>query len=251
MAVTSRIRFPALQRSIPALTVLSSRWTTSDFVHRDRFFSSSASPAADPPPGSTAGVNPAVESTAAAEETGSWRSHAEACSRSLRLHVAPAKKNLLGIFRECQTAEEAEASLQILARIRLENAAYRKQTANFNDEVSLDVVRACIRAGVPQKALVAISPTNPFGLTPLLGAAHLIMRHATMAKDKSLLLSAYSRMEKANIQPSATTADIVISTLIAQEESALASQLADSLQQDGVTLKKEVTRKLQEAVSSL
>ncbi|CAI5466153.1 unnamed protein product [Closterium sp. Yama58-4] len=149
------------------------------------------------------------------------------------------------------TAEEAEASLQMLARTRLENAAYRKQTANFNDEVSLAVVRACIRAGVPQKALVAISPTNPFGLTPLLGAAHLIMKHAASAKDNSLLLSAYSRMGKAKIHPSATTADIVIGALLAQGEDVLASELADSFQQKGVSLKREVARKLQEAVPLL
>eukprot|EP00475_Leptophrys_vorax_P008971 TRINITY_DN15870_c0_g1_i1.p1 TRINITY_DN15870_c0_g1~~TRINITY_DN15870_c0_g1_i1.p1 ORF type:complete len:263 (+),score=4.62 TRINITY_DN15870_c0_g1_i1:88-789(+) len=229
MAVASRaIGLPSLPKLLPSLGGPCTR-SISTGSH-----SAAASPPSAPPSGPD--IGPAT-----------WQEHVAACVDALQRHVAPPRRSLHGMFRAAESAEQADAALRLLARVRLENAAYRRQTGNFSSGVCLDAVHACIRAGLLEKALIAVSPNNPFGLTPMLGASHAVMKAAVEAKNRSILLSAFRRAQRAGVAATATTADILLSGLISEGDAKSASQLAEELAKNGLRMKPQLVERLKEA----
>eukprot|EP00850_Spirogloea_muscicola_P013369 SM000090S24331 [mRNA] locus=s90:353767:356154:+ [translate_table: standard] len=133
--------------------------------------------------------------------------------QSLERRVAPKRTVVHGMVRRSGTAEQVALALEALRKLRVENAVQRRQLINYKPWIVADMVNACLQAGVPDKAIVALKRRNEYGFTPTATSARIILERVAEDGNTKLLSRTLQEMTRSRITPTSAVADMVLRLL--------------------------------------
>jgi len=146
----------------------------------------------------------------------------------------PEASKLPSLLQSCASPADVKLAFDATERLRDLKAVQGQQKANFNRRMVQLMVEACIRSGDAHSALKTLWKKNPYGFTPAVYQAHLLLKHAREQKDLKLMLQVLKTMVTNDVRPVPATADIILRTCKEAGDMELLLRLAKELHINGV-----------------
>ncbi|KAI3832970.1 hypothetical protein MKW98_025854 [Papaver atlanticum] len=116
------------------------------------------------------------------------------------------------LIYKCSNLEDIKLLFQMLESLRIFRLTNLRINRNFNDQLCLKVVEACIRAGAIDYGKKTLWEHNVYGLTPLIGSAHRLLMYAKEHKDVALMEDIMKLLKENHLPLQPGTADLLFST---------------------------------------
>ncbi|GLJ45853.1 hypothetical protein SUGI_0965380 [Cryptomeria japonica] len=114
-------------------------------------------------------------------------------------------------LEKCKNTEDVKLVFELLEKLRIFKTAGLCQHANWPKQITRAVASACIRAKAPEIGLKTLWRHNVYGLTPDIGAAHILLLYSREKKNIVLMNKILETVKKNVLKAHPKTADIVLS----------------------------------------
>jgi hypothetical protein len=131
--------------------------------------------------------------------------------KSVEAETMPPNAWLWSMISSCSNKEDIKLLIQILQKLRVFRLSNLRIDANFNDHLCMKVAEACARVGALDYGLKVLWKHNVYGITPTIGSAHYLLKHAKEKNDTKLMGSIMQVLQRNSMPLQPGTADIVFS----------------------------------------
>uniref|UniRef100_J3MNW8 Uncharacterized protein n=2 Tax=Oryza brachyantha TaxID=4533 RepID=J3MNW8_ORYBR len=156
--------------------------------------------------------------------------------KSVEAETMPPNAWLWSLISSCSNNEDIKLLFQILQKLRVFRLSNLRIDANFNDHLCMKVAEACARVGALDYGLKVLWKHNIYGITPTIGSAHYLLKHAKEKNDTKLMGSIMLVLQRNSMQLQPGTADIVFSICYNADRWDLLSKYARRFVKSGVKL---------------
>ncbi|KAG2638938.1 uncharacterized protein LOC120662122 [Panicum virgatum] len=160
--------------------------------------------------------------------------------KSVEAETMPPNAWLWSMISSCSNKEDIKLLFQILQKLRVFRLSNLCINANFNDHLCMKVTEACARVGALDYGLKALWKHNVYGITPTIGSAHYLLKHAKELNDTKLMESIMQVLRRNALPLQPGTADIVFSICYNANRWDLLSKYAERFVKAGVKLHRTV-----------
>uniref|UniRef100_A0A0E0I5E7 Uncharacterized protein n=1 Tax=Oryza nivara TaxID=4536 RepID=A0A0E0I5E7_ORYNI len=154
--------------------------------------------------------------------------------KSVEAETMPPNAWLWSMISSCSNKEDIKLLIQILQKLR--RLSNLRIDANFNDHLCMKVAEACARVGALDYGLKVLWKHNVYGITPTIGSAHYLLKHAKEKNDTKLMGSIMQVLQRNSMPLQPGTADIVFSICYNADRWDLLSKYARRFVKSGVKL---------------
>ncbi|KAG8079399.1 hypothetical protein GUJ93_ZPchr0007g5118 [Zizania palustris] len=157
--------------------------------------------------------------------------------KSVEARTMPPNAWLWSMISSCSNKEDIKLLFQILQKLRVFRLSNLRINANFNDHLCIKVSEACARVDAFDYGLKVLWKHNVYGITPTIGSAHYLLKHAKEKNDTKLMERIMEVIQKNLLPLQAGTADIVFSICYNANRWDLLSKYATRFMKSGVKLR--------------
>ncbi|KAF0907743.1 hypothetical protein E2562_020485 [Oryza meyeriana var. granulata] len=156
--------------------------------------------------------------------------------KSVEAETMPPNAWLWSMISSCSNKEDIKLLFQILQKLRIFRLSNLRINANFNDHLCMKVAEACARVGTLDYGLKVLWKHNVYGITPTIGSAHYLLKHAKEKNDTKLMGNIMQVLQRNSMPLQPGTADIVFSICYNADRWDLLSKYAIRFMKSGVKL---------------
>uniref|UniRef100_A0A7N1A3X3 Uncharacterized protein n=1 Tax=Kalanchoe fedtschenkoi TaxID=63787 RepID=A0A7N1A3X3_KALFE len=132
-------------------------------------------------------------------------------SESIKARTCPPNALMWSLIENCKKKEDIKLLFTILPELRIFRLSNLHIPSNFNNNLCLEITKACIRVGAIDYAKKGLIKHNIYGLSPSIPSAHQILLHAKEQNDTKLMVDIMKLIKRNDLPLQPGTADIVFS----------------------------------------
>lgn len=151
---------------------------------------------------------------------------------------APPNGLLWSLISNCQKKDDIKFLFSVLQQLRLFRMSYLRIPDNFNDNLCLEVTKACTRVGAIEFGKKTLHKHNVYGLSPITGSANTLLSYAKSRKKLKLLADVMELLKQNDVQLQPSIADHVFSICSEADNWKLLSKYSETFIKAGVKLRK-------------
>ncbi|KAL5197057.1 hypothetical protein ABZP36_000569 [Zizania latifolia] len=157
--------------------------------------------------------------------------------KSVEAQTMPPNAWLWSMISSCSNREDIKLLFLIMQKLRVFRLSNLRINANFNDHLCMKVSEACARIGAFDYGLKVLWKHNVYGITPTIGSAHYLLKHAKEKNDTKLMERIMEVLQRNSLSLQPGTADIVFSICYNTDRWDLLSKYSTRFVKSGVKLR--------------